>query len=73
MIILIPLCVGEYEMKLKHKKLLLINIMGSFVLICWLIFGALDIPIRGQIILWNIGILVFLIGIAELATNSNIS
>jgi hypothetical protein len=33
----------------------------------------LDIPIRGQIILWNIGILVFLIGIAELATNSNIS
>jgi hypothetical protein len=52
---------------------IIINIMGSFVLICWLIFGSLDIPLKGQIILWTIGILVFLIGIAELAGSPNIS
>jgi uncharacterized membrane protein HdeD (DUF308 family) len=96
MVILSPLCVGEYEMKLKHKKLLLIDgivnlILGVLLLLFPIgiidhlglpstntnfypsIFGSLDIPLRGQIILWTIGILVFLIGIAELATNSNIS
>ena len=49
---------------------IVINIIGSFVLICWLIFGSLVIPLRGQIILWIIGILVFSIGIAELVTKS---
>ena len=52
---------------------IIINIMGSFVLICWLIFGSLDIPLKGRIILWAIAILVFLIGIAELATQPKIS
>jgi hypothetical protein len=45
---------------------IVINIVGSFVLICWLIFGALTIPLRGRIILWIIGLVVFSIGIIEL-------
>ncbi len=49
---------------------IVINIIGSFVLICWLIFGSLVIPLKGRIILWTIGAVVFLIGIAELVTKS---
>ena len=47
-----------------------INIVGSCVLICWLIFGSLVIPLKGKIILWVIGIVVLLIGIAELSMKS---
>ena len=49
---------------------ILINLFGSLVLIFWLLFGSLTIPLKGQIILWVVGIIVFLIGIAELATKS---
>jgi len=49
---------------------IVINIIGSFVLICWLIFGSLVIPLRGRIILWTIGVVVFVIGIAEVVTKS---
>ena len=49
---------------------IVINIIGSFVLICWLIFGSLVIPLKGRIILWTIGAVAFLIGIAELTTKS---
>jgi hypothetical protein len=47
-----------------------INIVGSLALICWLILGSLDIPIRGQIILWIVGLIVLVIGIVELVTKS---
>ena len=47
-----------------------LNIVGSIVLICWLILGSLDIPIRGQIILWIVGVIVLGIGIVELVTKS---
>jgi hypothetical protein len=49
---------------------LLINIIGSLVLIFWLVFGSLTIPLKGQIILWAVGLIVFSIGIAELVTKS---
>ena len=49
---------------------ILINIVGSIVLIFWLVFGSLTIPLKGRIILWAIGLIVFSIGIAELATRS---
>jgi hypothetical protein len=49
---------------------ILINLAGSVVLICWLLFGSLSIPLKGQIILWAVGIVVFLIGIVELSTKS---
>ncbi|MBW1784283.1 MAG: hypothetical protein JRL30_26525 [Deltaproteobacteria bacterium] len=47
-----------------------INLVGSLVLIFWLIFASLDMPLRGWIILWMVGGLVFLIGVAELITKS---
>lgn len=49
---------------------ILINLLGSLVLIFWLIFGSLTIPLKGQIILWSVGLIVFFIGIAELVTKS---
>ncbi len=42
-----------------------INFCGSIVLMLWLIFGTLEIPLRGRIILWIVGLLVFFIGVAE--------
>ena len=49
---------------------ILINLVGSLVLVFWLLFGSLSIPIKGQIILWAVALIVFLIGISELFTKS---
>ena len=49
---------------------IIINTIGSLVLIGWLLFGALNIPLRGRITLWTIGILVLMIGIVEFATKA---
>ena len=49
---------------------ILINLVGSSVLILWLLFGSLSIPLKGQIILWTVGLVVFCIGIVEIATKS---
>jgi hypothetical protein len=47
-----------------------INIIGSFALICWLIFGSLNMPLRGQIVLWIVSVIVLLIGVVEFSTKS---
>ncbi|MCG8435965.1 MAG: hypothetical protein MJA83_18250 [Gammaproteobacteria bacterium] len=44
-----------------------INVCGGFVLMLWLIFGNLAIPIHGRIIMWSLVALLFIISIAELA------
>ena len=49
---------------------ILINLVGSLVLIFWLVLGSLSIPLKGQIILWAVGLIVFSIGIAELIAKS---
>lgn len=49
---------------------ILINLVGSIVLIFWLVFGSLSIPLKGQIILWSVALIVFAIGIAELFLKS---
>ena len=49
---------------------IIINIVGSSVLLLWLIFANFQVPFRGYIILWFIGISVFAIGIAELIGKS---
>ena len=49
---------------------ILINIVGSFVLIFWLLFGSLNITMKGQVVLWVVGVIVFSIGIVELAARS---
>lgn len=43
-----------------------INILASSVLIIFLIFSNLNISVLGSIILWFIGILVFIIGVLEI-------
>ena len=49
---------------------IVINIIGALVLIYWLTFATLEIPLKGRIILWIVGMVVFLIGIAEAVTRS---
>lgn len=66
----------EFAGHAKHRRGLglggeiLINIVGSLVLIFWLIFGSLTIPLKGQVTLWVAGLIVFLIGVVELVTKS---
>jgi TM2 domain-containing membrane protein YozV len=34
------------------RGVIAINLSGGFVFALWLLFGALDVPIHGKIILW---------------------
>jgi hypothetical protein len=43
-----------------------INLSGGFVLILWLIFGDLNIPLRGHIFLWLLAIILLGISSIEL-------
>ena len=47
-----------------------INFSGGFVLLYWLLFTQLEIPLRGTITLWVVAILVLGIGIVEVVTKS---
>jgi hypothetical protein len=47
-----------------------INFCGAGVLIVWLLFTSLNLPLRGYIVLWTIAIIVMVIGSFELATKS---
>lgn len=38
-----------------------INLSGGFVLIIWLIFGDLILPLRGSIILWSLAVLLIVL------------
>ena len=49
---------------------IVINFCGASVLIFWLVFSDLNIPVRGIVLLWAIVILVFIIGILELTARS---
>jgi hypothetical protein len=44
-----------------------INFCGAAVLLVCLVWGGLDLPTRGAVLLWSVVVLVFGIGIAELA------
>lgn len=62
-----------YEKNIRGLGLggaIVINLAGSLVLIICLLFTSLTMPLRGWIILWIVGFLVFFIGIAELITIS---
>ena len=43
-----------------------INLAGGFVLILWLIFGNLAIPLRGLIFLWILAVILVVISLFEL-------
>ncbi len=42
-----------------------INLCGGIVLVLWLIFGNLELPLRGQIILWILAVLLIVISLIE--------
>ncbi len=44
----------------------IINLCGSLVLVGWLLFGGLDTPVRGIVILWIVALLVLGIGLLEI-------
>ena len=46
-----------------------INLCGGAILIAWLIFGDLQIPIQGTIFLWLIGLTLIIISFLELVVH----
>ena len=49
---------------------IVINFCGAIILILWLIFASLYLPLRGYIILWIIAVLVLAIGFIELISKT---
>ena len=47
---------------------LAINISGGFVLALWLLFGALDVPAHGKIIMWALVVILIVLSAVELFT-----
>jgi hypothetical protein len=47
-----------------------INLCGAGALLLWLLFGGLDLPLRGQVILWVVALAVLGIGVVEIAARS---
>ncbi len=50
---------------------ILINICGAGALVFLLLFGRLDIPLRGYIILWCIALIVISISVIEIIASRN--
>ena len=46
-----------------------INLCGGFILALWLIFGNLNLPINGQLILWILVIILIGVSVFELYYN----
>jgi len=47
-----------------------INLFGASVLLLWLLVAPFDIPLRGNIILWSIAIIVLIVGFVEIIAKS---
>jgi hypothetical protein len=47
---------------------IVINLCGGSVLLWWLVFKPFDLPMRGQLILWTVAILVLGIGLVEITS-----
>ena len=45
-----------------------INLSGGAVLALWLIFGSLDVPIHGKVIMWALVMILFVLSAVELFT-----
>jgi hypothetical protein len=46
-----------------------INLCGSLVLLYWLLFGNLDLPLKGLIFLWSLDVILLVIISMELANH----
>ena len=49
---------------------IVVNFCGAGVLVLWLVFAPLNMPLRGHVILWTIAIAVLVIGFIELFSKS---
>jgi hypothetical protein len=49
---------------------IVINYCGAGALVAWLLFGHLNFPMRGQVTLWAVAIVVLGIGFAETAAGA---
>ena len=47
---------------------LAINLSGGSVLALWLLFGSLDVPTHGKIIMWVLVVILFVLSAVELFT-----
>jgi hypothetical protein len=43
-----------------------INLCGGFVLLLWLVYGDLSLPLKGMIFLWILDLILLLVSIIEL-------
>ena len=49
---------------------IVINFCGAVTLLGWLLMSSPDLPLRGQILLWSIAVVVLLVGVVELLNRS---
>lgn len=47
---------------------IIINMFGAGSVLAWLLWGGLDLPLRGAVTLWLVALIVLATGIVELAT-----
>lgn len=45
-----------------------INFCGAGTLLVWLLLTPFDLPLRGQLLLWSIAVVVMLVGVVELVS-----
>ena len=49
---------------------IVINFCGAGMLLAWLLMSPHALPLRGQILLWSIAVVVILVGVVELVLRS---
>ena len=59
---------NSYSDGLGLRGALAINLSGGLVLALWLLFGSLEIPTHGKIIMWALVAILFLLSAVELYT-----
>ena len=47
---------------------MVINFCGAGTLLAWLLLTPFDLPLRGQLLLWSIALVVMLMGVVELVS-----
>jgi len=71
----VALLIERYGASMKIRGLgldgaIVINLCGAGVLLLWLIIAPFDIPLRGNVILWSIAIIVLIVGFVEIIAKS---
>ena len=71
----VALLIERYGASMKIRGLglggaIVINLCGAGVLLLWLLIAPFDIPLRGNVILWSIAIIVLIVGFGEIIAKS---